>query len=62
MPSSDNELRFIVVQGPAFPSTGALWGQWVPPLERSIIPPIAHAGMTICSRDKQPLLTASSAL
>ena len=31
-------------EGPAFPSVGALWGQWVPPLERSIIPPIAHAG------------------
>ncbi|CAF1344084.1 unnamed protein product, partial [Didymodactylos carnosus] len=33
-----------VFEGPAFPSSAALWGQWVPPLERSIIPPIAHAG------------------
>lgn len=31
-------------KGPAFPSIGALWGRWVPPLERSIIPPIAQAG------------------
>ncbi len=37
-------MIFVYIQGPAFPSTGALWGQWIPPLERSIVPPIAHAG------------------
>ncbi|CAF1419595.1 unnamed protein product [Rotaria magnacalcarata] len=36
-----------VFEGPAFPSVGVLWGQWVPPLERSIIPPIAHAGKEV---------------
>ncbi|CAF3389237.1 unnamed protein product [Rotaria sp. Silwood1] len=36
-----------IFEGPAFPSVGALWGQWVPPLERSIIPPIAHAGKEV---------------
>lgn len=41
-----SSLELILDQGPAFPSVGALWGQWIPPLERSIIPPIAHAGTT----------------
>ncbi|CAF0904123.1 unnamed protein product [Rotaria sordida] len=36
-----------IFEGPAFPSVGALWGQWVPPLERSIIPPISHAGKEV---------------
>ncbi|CAF1302986.1 unnamed protein product [Adineta steineri] len=36
-----------VFEGPAFPAAGALWSQWVPPLERSIIPPIAHAGKEV---------------
>ncbi|CAF1005945.1 unnamed protein product [Adineta ricciae] len=36
-----------ILEGPAFPSAGALWGQWIPPLERSIIPPIAHSGKEV---------------
>ncbi len=31
-------------KAPAFPSASALWGRWIPPLERSIIPPIASSG------------------
>ncbi|CAF1070841.1 unnamed protein product [Rotaria sordida] len=31
-------------QGPAFPSIAALWGRWIPPFERSIVPPAASAG------------------
>ncbi|CAF3556447.1 unnamed protein product [Rotaria sordida] len=31
-------------QGPVFPSIAALWGRWIPPFERSIVPPAASAG------------------
>ncbi|CAF1039673.1 unnamed protein product [Rotaria sordida] len=30
-------------QGPVFPSIAALWGRWIPPFERSIVPPAASA-------------------
>ncbi|CAF1395431.1 unnamed protein product, partial [Didymodactylos carnosus] len=39
-------IRFIIgfVSGPMFPAAAALWGKWVPPLERSTIPPAAQTG------------------
>lgn len=54
-----------IFEGPAFPSTGALWGKWVPPMERSVIPPIAHAGKevgVIVTTPLAGLLCASSFL
>ncbi|CAF4727022.1 unnamed protein product [Rotaria sp. Silwood1] len=30
--------------GPAFPSAAALWGKWIPPSERSTIPPVSQSG------------------
>ncbi|CAF1248536.1 unnamed protein product [Didymodactylos carnosus] len=39
-------IRFLIgfASGPMFPAAGALWGKWVPPLERSTIPPAAQTG------------------
>ncbi|CAF1205946.1 unnamed protein product [Didymodactylos carnosus] len=36
-----------ICSGPLFPSAGALWGRWIPPLERSTIPPAATTGANI---------------
>ncbi|CAF1238810.1 unnamed protein product [Adineta ricciae] len=42
-------IRLLIgaIEAPAFPSATALWGRWIPPLERSIIPPIASTGKEI---------------
>ncbi|CAF1419651.1 unnamed protein product [Rotaria magnacalcarata] len=40
-------LLIGIFEAPAFPSAAALWGRWVPPLERSIIPPFASTGKEI---------------
>lgn len=42
-------IRILIgaFEAPAFPSATALWGRWIPPLERSIIPPIASTGKEI---------------
>ncbi|CAF4662051.1 unnamed protein product [Rotaria sp. Silwood1] len=39
-------IRFLagVVCGPGFPSAAALWGKWIPPSERSTLPPAAQSG------------------
>ncbi|CAF0779789.1 unnamed protein product [Didymodactylos carnosus] len=38
-------LLIGVFEGPSFPSAGALWGRWIPPMERSVVPPIALSGV-----------------
>ncbi|CAF0904028.1 unnamed protein product [Rotaria sordida] len=42
-------IRLLIgaFEAPAFPSAAALWGRWIPPLERSIVPPIASTGKEI---------------
>ncbi|CAF3124178.1 unnamed protein product [Rotaria sp. Silwood2] len=31
-------------EAPALPSASALWGRWIPPFERSVVPPLASIG------------------
>jgi len=42
-------LRVLIgmASGPAFPSAAALWGKWIPMLERSTIPPASQTGTNL---------------
>ncbi|CAF1413514.1 unnamed protein product, partial [Didymodactylos carnosus] len=43
--------------GPLYPSAGALWGRWVPPLERSTIPSTAATGANVGIIVSTPLIS-----
>jgi ACS family sodium-dependent inorganic phosphate cotransporter-like MFS transporter 5 len=42
-------LRVLMgmASGPAFPSAAVLWGKWIPPAERSTVPPAAQTGTSM---------------
>ncbi|UJR28338.1 hypothetical protein I4U23_009580 [Adineta vaga] len=52
-------IRFItgVVSSPGFPSAAALWGKWIPPSERSTIPPISQSGANFGIIISTPLIS-----
>ncbi|CAF1327020.1 unnamed protein product [Adineta ricciae] len=52
-------VRFLtgIVSSPGFPSAAALWGKWIPPSERSTIPPASQSGANFGIIISTPLIS-----